>query len=97
MKTKDVLNIIEKDLWILKNNFQDTNYFYEKDDKFLSYTIPHEGNNFTHLVRGEHKESFERWGYAQISEMLIDVGGLKDTLLKINALKPRNEDEYEYE
>lgn len=86
MEKPYVLGVIIDRGWTLENEVDGTNYYFSKGDHLLSYTTPHEGNEYSHLIRGEHKDSFERWGNAQVEEYVHDADHLTNSLNTIEKL-----------
>lgn len=86
-----VLEEILKRGWKLEDNLDDTNYYYSKGALLLSYTVPHSGNEYSHLIRAEHREDFDRWSGTKVSEFVKDTEHLVVALDKADRVVPEED------
>lgn len=91
MEKNYVLDEIMNRGWKLEDNFQDTNYYYSKGDRLLSYTTPHSGNEYSHLIRAEHREDFDRWSSTQVEEFVKDADNLILALVEADRVVPEED------
>ncbi|EPC8411039.1 hypothetical protein [Bacillus thuringiensis] len=77
---------------LIMNGFEMTghvnedNYYFRKNDILVSYTTPHEGTEFNHMIRGEMNGKFDRWGEARYEELFDDKEKFDKILQELKEL-----------
>lgn len=53
----------------MTEHVDDDNYYFRKNDIIVSYTTPHKGLEFNHMIRAEMIDEFDRWSMARYEEI----------------------------
>lgn len=77
MYTAEVIAYIKQRGYSLDSVFEETHYYFSKDDRYLCYVTPHSGTEMKHMIRAELISDFDKWGNAQV-EAFVET---KDELL----------------
>lgn len=64
MKTDYILGKLEEMGFTINDNVDDSNYYLSCGDVLMEVVRPHEGNDYTTVVRADFFEVFDKWGNA---------------------------------